>query len=326
MNRKQQSLFRWATLSVALAASVHAGATRAEAGPVAFVLTDDNRLLRFDTDAPGAVQAEIEITGLAGGEDVRAIDFRPAAPEQLYGLGSSGRLYRLSTSTGQASAVGASPFAPEGLLDDYGFDINPVTDEVRVVADDGRNRRVNPETGALIADDGELFYAVGDENEGDAPFVVTTAYTNSVLGATETLKYGIDGNFNTLVLLDPPSSGQLATVGSLGLEEEGPEFTGFDIFGPDNRALALSSAEFEGIDIGEPATLFEIDLATGEATALGVFGDGSATIAGFAIEPGGGATPIPLPSALMLFPAVAALAAASHYRLRRRWQGAGGHC
>src|SRR5690348_12990411 len=55
-------------------------------------VTGGSMLIRFNTATPGTINATVPITGLAGGDTIVGLDFRPATG-QLYGLGSGSRLY-----------------------------------------------------------------------------------------------------------------------------------------------------------------------------------------------------------------------------------------
>src|SRR4051812_1557160 len=66
----------------------------ASAGSTIFVITPANTLLRFDSTAPGTILSTIAVSGLQVGETLEGIDFRPANG-QLYGLGSTSRLYSI---------------------------------------------------------------------------------------------------------------------------------------------------------------------------------------------------------------------------------------
>ena len=76
---------------------------------VFFGLTASNQLVRYNANASQMPQAQVAITGLAGGENLMAIDFRPATG-QLYGLSTINRLYVINTETGTARAVGTGTF------------------------------------------------------------------------------------------------------------------------------------------------------------------------------------------------------------------------
>src|SRR5215208_6787413 len=113
-------------------------------------LTEDNRLLRFDSDNPGQILATTAIRGLAAGESVVGIDVRPSTG-QLFGLGRSGRLYVIDANTGAATTRAVlhadpsdttAPFT--GLSGgDFGVDFNPAADRLRVVSNAEQNLRIN---------------------------------------------------------------------------------------------------------------------------------------------------------------------------------------
>ncbi len=309
-------------------------AADAQAGRTAVVLTGDNRLARFDTDAPGTSEGSVAINGLDAEETLLGIDFRPAQPDQLFGLSSFGQLYRLSAG-GSATKVGPAldPNVVALAGGSYGFDFNPVVDRIRLVSDVGENARLNPDTGGAVDSDmdagngtqldGDLTYAAGDANEGNPSGVTAVAYTNvDTDPPVSTTLYGLDSAFGVLVTIDPPNEGTLNTVGSTG-QDDLPHFTGFDIFGAD-EAFAATTAEAEfGSLPALSSRLFSIDLTTGAATEVGVLGDGSLDVAGFALTDaefdggGGGATPIPLPAAVFAFPFAAGIAGYFHRRARR---------
>lgn len=304
-----------AAAGVALAVPLLGGMADAA---TAVALTDDNRLFRFDTASPGNVRGNVSVSGLAAGESLIGIDFRPAVQGQLFGLGSFGQSYRIDAATGRATAVGA-PLSPDAAPlkgEKYGFDFNPTVDRVRVVSDLGENLRLNPNDGSVAGTDTKLAYKSGDPNAGVPPGVAAVAYTNNDNDAsTGTTLFGIDSDSGVLVTIDPPNGGVLNTVGSLGLDDDLPLFGGFDIFGEDNTAIAATTFEAEfGSLPALDATAFSIDLTTGKATPLGVIGDGSAQITGLAA--------VPLPGAALVFPLGAALAGLVHYRIRRKMRDA----
>ncbi len=190
-------------------------------------VTAANALIRFDTAAPSTVIASIPISGLAAGDSIVGLDFRPATG-QLYGLGSGSRLYTINPATGAATLVGADgAFALIGGA--FGFDFNPVPDRVRLTSDLDQNLRLNPNDGTLAATDGTLAYAAGDPNAGATPRVVGSAYTNSSGGATTTTLYDIDSALDVLTTQVPPNDGTLNTVVGAGLGINALDVAGFDI-------------------------------------------------------------------------------------------------
>jgi hypothetical protein len=312
---------RWHGAVCGAAATLLLGsfATPAAAG-IAIALTDDNRLVQFDTGLPAVIQRNISVNGLDAGENLLGIDFRPARPTELFSLSNLGQVYRLNAATGSATKVGAPLDATTTPLNglNYGVDFNPTVDRIRVVSDLGENLRLNPNDGTLSATDGSLAYKAGDANEGIPAGVSSAAYTNSAPGPmpATTVLYGIDSEAGTLVTISPPNDGVLNTVGSLNLPTL-PLFTGFDI-DPEEVAYATTTFEPAGSGFGElQSTFYRVDLATGAATDLGVIGDGSLSITGFAVA--GTPAAVPLPPAALAAP-IAGLVGWFYARRLRRSQ------
>lgn len=139
-------------------------------------LGQPNTLVKFDSMAPGSVTGSVPITGLQSGEAIVGIDFRPANG-QLYGIGSTNRLYRINDVTGAATQVGSpSAFTLQGSS--FGVDFNPVADRLRVVSNTGQNLRLNPNDGTLTGTDTQLAYVKGDANQGQTPSIVGSSYTD----------------------------------------------------------------------------------------------------------------------------------------------------
>jgi len=254
-------------------------------------LTPGAELIRVSAAEPQRVLERKAITGLAGGESLLGIDFR-VSRGVLYALSSRGQLYTLDAASGRLSAVGSPIALPlDGLQ--FGFDVNPVADRIRVVSDRGQNFRLHPETGALVdgdparegvQPDPALRYAPADANAGRPPRVLGAGYTYNKTDEMLTTNYAIDAGLGTLVTqgsregatpVVSPNTGLLFTVGALGT---GPlQDAAFDIADTDNTALAaLRSAG--------RTRLYRIDLTSGQATLLGTLGNGQA-LAGLAIVP-----------------------------------------
>lgn len=218
----------------------------------AFVgLTASNQIVTGNANASGTFTSTVSVTGLQTGETLLAIDFRPATG-QLYGLGSTSRLYTINVTTGAATAVGAAPFTPVISGPVAGFDFNPTVDRIRLVTSTGQNLRLHPETGVVAATDGNL-------NPG-SPSVNSVAYTNNFSGSTTTVLFDIDVASQKLLKQDNPNGGLLVEVGNLGVTATGEG--GFDI-SPDNT-VALAA-----LNVGGTSGLYQINLESGAATSLG---------------------------------------------------------
>jgi hypothetical protein len=265
------------TLMIGLALGVWAvPSVRAASSSTIFAISSTNNLLWFDSAAPGTILGTIAISGLQAGESLVGIDVRPANG-QLYGVGSTSRLYSIDFTSGAATQVGAGPFAAVLGGVNFGVDFNPVADRVRVVSDADQNLRLNPNDGTLSATDGTLAYAGSDLNAAANPNIVGAAYTNSFAGAAATTLYGIDSNLNILTIQNPPNSGTLNTVGPLGFDTSG--LVGFDI--------ATAGTAFASLSVSGLAGLFAIDLVTGAATPIGSIGTGATAIRDIAVAPAG---------------------------------------
>jgi hypothetical protein len=224
-----------------------------------------NELIRFHSASPGTILGTATISGLQLAEQLVGIDVRPA-DGQLYGVGSTSRLYLLNPVTGAATAIGV-PFATPLAGTRFGVDFNPAADRLRIVSNTGQNLRVNPNNGALAAADPAL-------NPG-TPAVVAAAYLNSVDGTPTTVLYDIDATTDQLFIQNPPNNGTLVPVGALGVDSSAD--LAFDISPFDNTGFAA-------LNVGGVAGLYTINLATGAATAIGPIGTG-AVINGLAAMP-----------------------------------------
>ena len=222
-------------------------------------LTDDNNLISVNSDFPSQITQKVAITGLMANEKMLGIDFRPATG-QLYGVGSSSRLYVINAMTGAARALGTAAFTPAINGTIVGFDFNPTVDRIRLVTNAGQNLRLNPETGTVAATDGNL-------NPG-TPSVSEVAYTNNTAGATTTTLYAIDVNTDKLYIQNPPNNGTLVEVGSLGVDAQGA--AGFDI--------TSNGVGFAALRVAGKSELYVVNLTTGRVLKLGGFNFGANVI------------------------------------------------
>jgi hypothetical protein len=263
--------------SVCAALALSSGA----AGDTVFGLAGGASLVKFQSDSPANASAPLDVIGLADGETLLGIDFRPLNG-LLYALGSSSRVYQIDTSTGQATGVGADPFST--LLDgkNFGFDFNPTVDRIRITSDSGQNLRFNPNDGLLASVDKALNFNVGDPNQNASPAIVASAYTNNFAGAPSTVLYDIDAALDILAIQSPPNDGVLTTVGALGFDAG--FLAGFDIASSDGAALAALTA-----DGGQTTSLYSIDLTSGTATLIGGIGAAGITDIAIAIPAPGAA-------------------------------------
>jgi hypothetical protein len=226
---------------------------------VFYALAAGNRIDQFSVDKSESTISSLQVTGLMDGERLLAIDFRPATG-QLYGVGSTGRLYVINLNSGVARAVSSTPFTQDLTEGIVGFDFNPTVDRIRLVTSTGRNLRLHPETGALVMEDGAIKGATG-------AMVTSVAYTNNFAGATATTLYDIDVANDKLYKQDPPNNGVLVEVGSLGVNLEGEG--GFDI-APTTDGSAGSTA-LALYQQNKKSVLYSVNLMTGRASKIEKF-------------------------------------------------------
>ena len=216
-----------------------------------YALSNNNEITAYNAKDVRTQAARIAVTGLATAENLVAIDFRPATGE-LYGVTSSSKLYVIDVITGATRTVSTTAFAPaiDGTI--ASMDFNPTADRIRIVTNTGQNLRINPETGQVTNVDPNITGST----------VTGVAHDNNYAGAASTVLYDIDAVAGQLLKQDPPNSGTLVAVGSLGANLG--NFVSFDIAPDSKKALAV------GI-VGDSTKLFTIDLASGKATLAGKF-------------------------------------------------------
>lgn len=250
-----------------------------------WLLDNTHQLIKVKVAAPDKIVEQKALSGLATGETLVGIDYR-VAYGVLFALSDKGQLYSIDTGTGKVTATGPALPADTLKKGQFGFDFNPVADRIRVVNEHGQNLRLHPETAALASVDPELKYADNDANFGKKPSIVAAAYTYNQQDSTLTTNYAIDKTNGTLVTQGSkegttpavsPNTGQLFTVGSLGLQSL--QQIAFDI-------SDLSNLSFIAVTTtAEPAsTLYQLDLQTGQNKKLGTLAKGQSLL-GMAIEP-----------------------------------------
>lgn len=225
-------------------------------------LTSDNKILMYDAKNTESPTGSIAITGLASGEMIVSIDYRPATG-QLYALSSASRLYHINENSGAATVLGTAPFSPAYSGDNPSLDFNPTVDRVRLVTESGQNLRLHPELGTVVATDGSI-------NGGMNPRIGAVAYSNSFSGTTSTALFDIDFEQDKLYKQVPPNDGGLEEVGDLGVDFDG--IGAMDINADNSVALAVNRKDDE-------SRLYTIDLSTGEAMWVGTFAQPVVSIA-----------------------------------------------
>ncbi len=274
MNKVLPSYLRMALLGLLLAVF---------SSPAAFAQTiygvSDSSLVRFAANDPCTILSTVPITGIAAGQVISGLDFRPNTG-QLYTIGynnttGEARLYTINLTTGVATPVGAAAVILMPGMGRISFDFNPTVDRIRVTGSNGANFRLHPVTGAIAATDMNLAFALADVNATATAAIGAVAYTNSFPGTGTTTLFNYDALLNVLTTQIPPNAGTLNTVGSIGATFTSPVTSSdLDIFF--DPATGMNRAFLVRNDSATTSsTLYSVNLTTGAATAVCTIGTGT---------------------------------------------------
>lgn len=236
-----------------------------------FGLTTQNWITVFDSASPGDSLSGGAVTGLESNDVLVAMDYQPASGNVLL-LGSQSNVYKLnSTSGSDFSATLLNTLDPTLVGTSMAFDFNPAFMSgafARIISDTNDNRVIGGADGMYLepVEKTDVFYAVGDANEGTDPNIAGIAYDTNVAGAAGTQQYGIDASLGILTTV-ANNAGTLETIGSLGIAGDITNELGFDISGETGTAFA-------SIQAGPNSELYTVDLVSGAATSWGQIGSG----------------------------------------------------
>jgi hypothetical protein len=241
-----------------------------------FGLTSDGRLVRFRIDQPDRTKEIGYIAGLSGDSALVGIDFR-VQDGRLYGVGNSGGVYTIDTTTAQASFVNSLTVQLSGT--NFGVDFNPAADRLRIISDTGQNLAHNVNAGGVTASNGMLTYTAPPPAPVAALGVTAAAYTNNDLNqpTTGTTLFDLDTTLDQIVIQSPPGNGILVAAGQLGVDAE--PHAGLDIYTRLNNGVAVANRAFASLSINGKSAFFRINLLTGKATWLGTLGEAVVDIA-----------------------------------------------
>lgn len=234
-----------------------------------FAVTTANRLVSFSSTMPSS-SAAVNITGLAAGETILAVDLRPGGTPagQMYALTSSARIFTIDPASGTATLKATMAADPSDNTQPFSslqgtrvsIDVNNLVDQLRVVSNSGQNLRVMLDTGATFTD---TPLTVG----GVTPNGISeVGYTNNFSATCRTTVYYIDTSADRLMTSVNASAGILTPVGPLGVDATA--IAGFDI----STAPDGTNTAFAALTVMGTTSLYTINLQTGAATVVGPIG------------------------------------------------------
>lgn len=251
--------------SLLLAACATTPQAPAPWGPDVLGLTASGKLIGFNHGQPGEVQRSVAISGLASGEKIVAIDFRPA-DGALFGLGSAGDLYLIDAATGVATQKSRLDVVGgvQGTRVDIDFD--PASSALRVTSDAGENLSVDVDSGKATA---------GTAWGPGKPALIGAGYTSG--GRLYVMSSGAD----ELAVVMQPASGLTVTVGAIGSDVDTGS-GGFDVAGDESGGVAYAAMSAADATASK---LYMVKLGSGSAKSQGTIGGGE-KIQSIALVPG----------------------------------------
>ncbi len=234
-------------------------------------LVGSERIVTFDSAAPGTITSSGAIAGIPAGETLTGIDLRPAN-NQLYSVSTSGNLYVIARDASGSgyTATSLGSLNPSPVGQGFGIDFNPTVDRLRFVSDANQNLRINTISPPGVITDGAITLNMSSNVD-----LVGSAYTNSIAGATTTTLYGLDAVTDSLVRATNANAGTYTNTSTLG-----------NIFAPLGAGITFMPGDRVGFDISGSTNqgffslndaFFSVDQVTGLATSLGALGVGGIT-------------------------------------------------
>lgn len=170
--------------------------------------------------------------------------------------------------TGGAAKVGQLSVPLQGT--NFGVDVNPAADALRIISDTGQNLRFSFSAGTTTADVTLTYPPATTPATG----VTGAAYTNNDADAnTATTLYDLDTSLDQIAIQSPANSGQLAATGKLTVDA-GPN-AGFDIYSRIEGGTTVELFGYAVLQVNGSYRVYDITLFSGRAEDNGAFPRGS---------------------------------------------------
>lgn len=239
-----------------------------------FAVTDNNVLLRFDSQTPHVIERSVPITGLPSNERIAAIEFKPGAAGStptLFGVASGNRtpFYTIDPATGVATrfSSGLAGSFPTSFA--VGFAYDDLNNQFRYTDELGGAYRFNDQLN-------DFTNTAGIGGLTDVAFRAT--------GGDASLFRFIGVRYDTDQLVEiNPANGAVESAGTLGVDVE--KWVGLDI-APDGTPLL-------SVRVGGVTRFGTVNSSDGHTFAeLGTIGDGSMIVRGLTVDPTPPAAPV----------------------------------
>lgn len=250
------NVIRWgAGVAVALTAAAVVAAPSALALPIVSAAADGveviglsergSQIVSFNTANPSDIRMVGAFKGISTDRMI-GIDYR-SSDHLLYGVGKSGKIYKIDPGTAQVTKVGQLSIAIEGGY--WDIDFNSSGSALRIVTDSRQNLRqafgTSGPTGSTVKEG-----TVGRSN------IAGLGYTDA------NMALGIDAKNRQIVVLDG-ASGKVTNLGPTNVFPTISTLSnGIDFLGSDG---------FATVNLNHYHTLFQVNMSNGTAQMVGQF-------------------------------------------------------
>ncbi len=203
-----------------------------------------------------------------------SIDVRPA-DRNVYAVTNAGGLYTVNAASGAATFKATLtadtldadlPYSVADLASGIAMDVSPAANQLRIFNGNGKNLRVNLDTGVTTSDATLDASRLSPASAG----VTAISYTNGFAGTQTNTLYLLDTTNNRLLTTPGGATGGvLANVGSFNIPDDVQAVAGFEINAVNNSAFAALQV---GTNAGSSSDLYSISLTNGAATRIGTIG------------------------------------------------------
>jgi hypothetical protein len=274
-------------LALGISAALTFAALQTKAVTIVGLTTNNQIFTMANASSPGTITGPFTVSGIASGQTLVALDFRPKNGT-LYALAynsvsGEAQIYTLNTSTNVATAVGTTMNLQLGTGNSVGFDFNVINDnKVLITGTNGHSYFVNADLGMVISSATSLQYASNDIMASATPAISGTAHLNNFFGADVTMLTGFDVANNTFVSFDGSNNTTLHTIGLTGIVAQPNTPVALDA--SFDAATHVNTTYMSATTLASSSyKLYTINTSTGMASMVGTIGSGNIVVKDIAV-------------------------------------------